>query len=165
VARVRVVGCGNPDAGDDALGLLAARAAQQILTDDVEVVEAGSGARVMDLLRNVDDVVVVDAVLGGATGGPGDPDGPDEPVIRLDASSGEVPTGVRTSLSSHGLGLADALMLAAALGPLPRIVILGLAARNTEIGSGLSRDVNEHFDALVRAIVAEVSAMRGASVP
>jgi hydrogenase maturation protease len=96
MTRVRVIGCGNLDAGDDALGILAVRAARSLVPDEVEVVEAGSGARVVDLLRDADSVVVVDAVLGVATDGSVGSAGS---VIRLDASSGDVPAGVRTSLS------------------------------------------------------------------
>jgi hypothetical protein len=55
-------------------------------------------------------------------------------------------------------------MLAAALGPLPRIVILGLAARNTEIGSGLSAEVAQQLDVLVGSIGDEVSALMGVSL-
>lgn len=158
MTRVRVIGCGNIDAGDDALGILAARRVRPLLHDSVEVVEAGSGAHVVDLLQNVDGVVVADAILAG-----GESDGG---TIRLSVSVGEFPVGVRTSLSSHGLGLPEAMMLAAAVGlPLPRIVILGLEARNTEIGSGLSPEVEGQLDALVHAIVHEVSVLRGVLVP
>jgi len=158
MTRVRVIGCGNIDAGDDALGLLAARRVRPLLPDSVEVVEAGSGAHVVDLLQNVDCVVVVDAILTE-----GEPDGG---TIRLDVRVGEVPAGVRTSLSSHGLGLPEAMMLAAAVGlPLPKIVILGLEAHNTEIGSSLSPEVAGQLDALVHAIVREASVLRGVLVP
>jgi hydrogenase maturation protease len=159
MTSVRVIGCGNPDAGDDALGPLAVRAARFRLPDDVEIVEARSGARVIDLLGGVDGVVLVDAVLsspGSETLGS---------TIRLDASAGYVPASVRTSLSSHGLGLSEAVMLAASVGPLPRIVILGLEAHNTEVGSGLSPQVTAQLGALVRSIVEEVSVMMGVPVP
>lgn len=157
MTRVRVIGCGNIDAGDDALGLLAARRARRLLPEGVEVVEAGSGAHVVDLLQNVDGVVVVDAIVAGVES--------HGATIRLDVRVGEVPAEVRTSLSSHGLGLPEAMMLAAAVGlPLPRVVILGLEARNTEIGSGLSPEVAGQLDALVQAIVHEVSVLKGVLV-
>ena len=157
MTRVRVIGCGNIDAGDDALGLLATRRVRPLLPDSVEIAEAGSGAHLVELLQNVDGVVVVDAILAGVES--------KGATIRLDVRVGEVPAGVRTSLSSHGLGLPEAMMLAAAVGlPLPKIVILGLEARNTEIGSGLSPEVAGQLDALVRAIVHEVSVLRGALV-
>jgi hydrogenase maturation protease len=157
MTRVRVIGCGNIDAGDDALGLLAVRRVRPLLPESVEVVEAGSGAHVVDLLQNVDGVVVVDAILAGVES--------NGATIRVDVRIGEVPVEVRTSLSSHGLGLPEAMMLAAAVGlPLPKIVILGLVARNTEIGSGLSPEVAAQLGALVQAIVHEVSVLKGVLV-
>ena len=62
MTRVRVIGCGNPEAGDDAVGLLAVRAARASLPSSIDVVEAGLALRVLDLLDGVDAVVVVDAV-------------------------------------------------------------------------------------------------------
>ena len=158
MTRVRVIGCGNIDAGDDALGLLAVRRVRPLLPEGVEVVEAGSGTHLVDLLQNIDGVVVVDAILAGIESNAG--------TIRLDVKVGEIPADVRTSLSSHGLGLPEAMMLAAAVGlPLPRIVILGLEARDTEIGSGLSPEVAGQLDALVQDIVHEVAVLTGALVP
>jgi hydrogenase maturation protease len=99
----------------------------------------------------------VDAILAGVES--------NGATIRVDVRIGEVPVEVRTSLSSHGLGLPEAMMLAAAVGlPLPKIVILGLVARNTEIGSGLSPEVAAQLGALVQAIVHEVSVLKGVLV-
>jgi hydrogenase maturation protease len=156
--RVRVIGCGNRDAGDDALGLIAVRSARERLPETVEVIEAGTPARVIDLLADVDAVVLVDAVrsAGAATDGG---------VIRLVAVGGGVFLGVRTSLSSHGLGLAEVLGLASAIGPLPRVVFLGLGADQVAMGSGLSAPVAAGLPKLVDAVVAEALALTEASIP
>ncbi len=80
MATVRVIGCGNPAAGDDAAGLLAVRAASEELaaTQDVEVVEAGPSVRVLDLLDDADGAVVVDAIRSSrGARSPGD-------VLRVD---------------------------------------------------------------------------------
>jgi hydrogenase maturation protease len=158
MTRVRVIGCGNPDAGDDALGVLAVRAARERLPETVEVVEAGSATRVIDLLEQVEAVVLVDAVRtpGGATDGS---------LIRLDATAGEISAGIRTSLSSHGLGLAEVFGLAAVVGPLPKIVVLGLDADHTAMGSGLSPHVVAQLPTLVEAVVAEATRLMEEPVP
>jgi hydrogenase maturation protease len=155
MVRVRVIGCGNPEAGDDATGLLAVRAARARLPSDVEVVEAGVSIRVVDLLEGADAVVIVDAVrapsgsrvAGTLVRAVGDPEG--------------LPAELHGSISSHGLGLAEAVGLAAAVGPLPRVVFLGLEADDLTAGRGLSPRVGEALPSLVDAIVGEAAVLAG----
>ena len=142
MVRVRVIGCGNPEAGDDAAGLVAVRAARARLPADVQVVDA-------------DAVVIVDAVrahsgarvAGTLVRAVGDPDG--------------LPAELHGAISSHGIGLAEAVGLAAALGPLPLVVFLGLEADDLTAGHGLSPAVAEALPALVDAIVDEAAALAG----
>lgn len=153
MGRVRVIGCGNPDAGDDAVGLLAVREARASLPPDVEVVEAALALRVLDLLDGVDAVVVVDAVRA--------PNGGREPgaLVRAEGGAGGLPGELRSALSSHGLGLSEAVGLAGALGPLPRVVFVGVEAADLEAGHGLSSAVATTFPALVAAVIAEAEAL------
>lgn len=153
--RVRVIGCGNPEAGDDVLGLLAARAARERLPETVDVVEAGVSLRVLDLLEDVEAVVIVDAVRGRGSGRtPGS-------LVRAEADERGLPVELRGSLSSHGLGLAEAVGLAAAIGPLPRVSFLGVEAGDLTAGAGLSPAVAEALPRLVDAIVDEVASLAG----
>jgi hydrogenase maturation protease len=149
--RVRVIGCGNPQAGDDALGILAVRAARERLPEHVDVVEAGVAVRLLDLLDGVDLVVIVDAVRSD------DPGIPNGTLVRAEASPSGLPAEIRGSMSSHGVGVADAVGLAAALGPLPPITFLGLEADGMESGRGLSIAVAAALPVLVEAIVAAAS--------
>lgn len=146
-----MIGCGSPEGGDDAVGLLVARALRARVGPEVEVFEAGSPLRVLDLVEGADVVIVVDAVR--TTGGgcaPGT-------LVRAEADgSAALPAELRSSLSSHGLGLAEALGLAAALGPLPRVVFHGVEAANVEAGAALSPEVQVALPALVDAVVASV---------
>jgi hydrogenase maturation protease len=152
-ARVRVIGCGNPEAGDDAVGLVAVGLARRRLPPEVEVVEAGMALRVLDLLEDVDAVVITDAVrapsggreVGELVRAVGDPDG--------------LPAELRSALSSHGLGIAEAVGLAGAMGPLPRVVFLGVEADDLTAGHGLSPAVAAALPALVDAVVEEVAAL------
>jgi hydrogenase maturation protease len=145
----RVVGCGHPDVGDDALGLLAVRIARPALGPGVDVIEIATADRLVDLLAAAGDAIVVDAVRtsSGAV--------PPGTLLREVASREEAFAIPTTSMSSHGLGIADAVALAAALGPLPRVVFLGLEAERIAVGSGLSPAVESALPALVAAIVAE----------
>jgi len=155
MGRVRVIGCGNPDAGDDAVGLLAVREARASLPPGVEVVEAGLALRVLDLLDGVDAVVVVDAVRA--------PNGRREPgaLVRAEGGPRGLPAELRSSLSSHGLGLSEAVGLAGALGPLPRVVFVGVEAADMQAGHGLSAAVVAAFPALVGAVIAEAAELEG----
>jgi hydrogenase maturation protease len=151
VARVRLIGCGNPEAGDDALGLVAVREARTQLSGEpeVEVVETGTALAVLDLLGGVDAVVVVDAVR--------DPSGRRSPgaFIRAEGDSDGFPAELRSSLSSHGLGLAEAIGLAGAMGAVPRVVFFGLEAGDVAAGAPLSPSVSAALPALVERVVAE----------
>ena len=153
--RVRVIGCGNPEAGDDALGLEAVRDLRDRLPEAVDVVEAGASHRVLDLLEGVEAVVIVDAVRGPGSGRP------PGSLVRAEADERGLPAELRGSLSSHGLGLAEAVGLAAAVGPLPRVSFLGVEAGDVSAGAGLSPAVAEALPRLVAAIVDEVAALAG----
>ena len=152
-AQVRVIGCGNPEAGDDAVGLLAVGLARRRLPPEVEVVEAGLALKVLDLLEGVDAVVIADAVRA--------PSGGREPgaIVRAVGDPDGLPAELRGALSSHGLGLAEAVGLAAAMGPLPRVVFLGVEVGDLTAGHGLSAAVAAALPALVDAVVEEVAAL------
>ena len=153
--RVRIVGCGNPDAGDDAVGLVAVERARPLVPDDVEVMTAPTALHVLDLLDDTGTVLLVDAMrTAGASRPPGE-------VVRAESEAGGLPVTLRSSLSSHGLGLAEAVGLAAALGPVPRVVFLGIEVGDVSAGSGLSPAVEAALPSLVEAIVREAGAGTG----
>ncbi|HSD48646.1 MAG TPA: hydrogenase maturation protease [Actinomycetota bacterium] len=148
---IRVIGCGNPEAGDDAVGLEVVRIVRDVLADTpgIEVEVAGTGARALDLTSGADGLVVVDAVR---TPGGGRPPGT---VIRVDVGRSGLPGEVASSLSSHGLGLAEVFGLGAAIGLTPRIVFVGVEARDLVVGHGLSPEVRSVVPALVETVAAE----------
>jgi hydrogenase maturation protease len=155
LSRVRVIGCGNPDAGDDAVGLLAVERARPELESlpGVEVVQAGLALRVVDLLEGVDAVIVVDAVRAPRGGrSPGT-------LVRVEAGPDGLPADVRSSLSSHGFGVAEAIGLAAALDRAPAVVFLGVEVADVTAGGGLSAPVAAASPHLSHAIVVEARAL------
>jgi hydrogenase maturation protease len=151
-ARVRVVGCGNPEAGDDAVGLIAVREARPALEamPQVDVVEIGAGLRIVDLLLvDAAAVVVVDAVRT--------PRGARSPgtIVRVEVGEGDPVPEPDPSLSSHGFAITDALGLAAALGEAPRVVLLGVEVEDVTAGHPLSRPVAASLPDLIAAVVRE----------
>jgi hydrogenase maturation protease len=151
VTRVRVVGVGNPDAGDDAVGLLAVRAARSELERlaGVEVVETGAGLHLVELLDGVEAVVVVDAVRAPRGGrAPGT-------IVRVEAGPQGLPAEIGSSLSSHGFGVAEAVGLAAALDGAPRVVFLGVEIADVTAGHPLSAQVRARLPELMARVVGE----------
>jgi hydrogenase maturation protease len=150
VSDVRVIACGNPEAGDDAAGLAAVRLAGDALerVKGVDVLQAGTALRVLDLLPGAEAVVVVDAVRSAGTRRPGE-------LVRVEGE--ELPAGIGSSaMSSHGFDLADALAVAALTGYAPRIVFLGVEAADVEQGHPMSAQVAEAVPRLAELIEAEV---------
>jgi hydrogenase maturation protease len=161
MAVVRVIGCGNADAGDDAAGILAVAEARIALeaVPGVEVVPHASPLEIVHLLEGADAVVVVDAVRTSGGGRvPGTP-------VRAEAGPGGLPAEIRSSLSSHGLGVAEAVGLAAAIGSAPRIVVLGIEAEEAAPGAGLSRAVRRGVSVLAEMILHEATVLAEASAP
>ena len=148
--RVRLIGCGNPDAGDDGVGLEVVRRVRNRLPPGVDVVEAGPATRILDLLDDVDAVVVVDAVRS--------PEADREPgtLVRAEADARGLPASVGGSLSSHGFGIAEAVGLAAAIGRAPSVVFHGVEIADATAGAGLSRPVERSLPELMDAVVADV---------
>jgi hydrogenase maturation protease len=153
MGTVRVIGCGNPDAGDDAAGLLAVRRVRAELERmaGVDVVEAGPGLRLLDLLEGPDAVVVVDAVRSRHGGRrPGE-------VVRAEAGPNGLAAVGASSVSSHGFGVAEVLGLAGAMGRVPRLVFLGVEAGDVAAGHPVSEPVAKSLAELAGLVTAEVA--------
>jgi hydrogenase maturation protease len=124
-----VIGIGNPDRGDDAAGLVAARKVRAAAPAGVAVIELdGDQIALLDAWDGAADVYVIDATCSGA--GPGS-------VRRFDAS---VPLGRDFShRGTHLLSLADVIELARALGRLPaRLTGFGIEGAAYQLGAPLS---------------------------
>src|SRR6266545_2107823 len=101
MALVRVIGCGNPDAGDDAVGILAVAGARSALEAiaGVEVIAHAEPLAVVHLLEGTDAVLVVDAIRSGSGRPPG-------AVVRAEAGPDGLPAEFRSPRSPHGHGVA-----------------------------------------------------------
>jgi hydrogenase maturation protease len=139
-----ILGCGNGQRGDDAAGLLVAERLRalgvgaKVCSGEVsELIEAWTGA---------DDVIVIDAVVSGASAG------------TVHVWDGQRPPAFATSAgSTHGLGVAQAIELARALGRLPpRLRVYGIEGKNFEMGgSAVSPEVERAAEEVVQRIVSE----------
>jgi hydrogenase maturation protease len=139
-----VIGIGNAWRSDDAAGLEVARALQDSPPEGVDVLaREGEPTELIDVWAGAEAVWLVDAVSSGAAPGT---------VHRLDASSEPLPA-VLFRVSSHLVGLAEAVELARALDRLPpRVVVYGIEGARFEAGEGLSPEVVDAVERVTAAL-------------
>jgi hydrogenase maturation protease len=143
-----IIGIGNEYRGDDAAGLVAARRLKDQLHDDVTILEqSGDGAALMEMWKESQRVIVIDAVFSGATPGT---------IYRLDANTETIPAKF-FNYSSHAFGVAEAIAMATALNQLPpELVVYGIEGKNFAAGVELSAEVDRTIDEVVERIKKEI---------
>ncbi len=132
--RVCIIGLGQPAAGDDGVGPAVVEALALLpLPEDVALATTSDASLLVDLLASCGHAVVVDAAVGA---------GPPGSVHVLEPAGLAMFSG--HPLSSHGIGVAQALELARAVlghaAPRVSIVAIGIEAPRRPV-SGLSRVV------------------------
>ena len=120
-----VIGYGNRRRGDDAAGPLAVDALRELGADGLRLdVFEGDGAGLLERWEKDDAVLIVDAVV--SAGEPG--------AVRV-FSAEDLRGGEVRGVSTHGLGLREAVQLSEALGRMPaKLWILGVEAASFELG-------------------------------
>lgn len=149
-SRRLVIGIGNPDRGDDAIGRTVARRLRGMLPETIEILERdGEAASLLAELDGTTAAVLIDACLADPTAAPGT-------IYRFDANAGPLPHDT-FALSTHGLGLAEAVEFARALGQLPaRCIVYAVAAESFEAGGALSPAVASTIGDVVERIRADI---------
>jgi hydrogenase maturation protease len=148
VTESLVLGIGNPDRGDDAVGRLVVRSLRTQVPACVRVAELdGEATALLAELQSVQRAWLVDAARSGAPSGT---------IHRIDCSKADLalPSG---TVSSHGFGLAEAIGLARALDVLPRqCIIYAVEAADFTAGVAYSSAVPAAVDQVVMRILAEL---------
>jgi hydrogenase maturation protease len=152
---VLVIGVGNAERGDDAIGRVAARLVRARAPAGVRVIEScGEPASLLDAWRGARRVFLVDAVQSGAARGA---------IHRFDAGAGALPARF-FRCSTHGLGVAEAVELARALRCLPpRLVVYGIEAARFGAGETPSRVLVRAAAEAARRVREEIG--RGCEAP
>jgi hydrogenase maturation protease len=147
-----VIGIGNPDRGDDAVGVAVARqAALQRL--DVLALEFDDPSEALDAWGPADTVVLADAISSG--GHPGD-------IRVIDVAEQPLPGGNWSAGGTHALGLAAVVELARSLDLMPaRMVVVGVEAGQFEAGAPMSADVMDALPAALDAVFTVIDASKG----
>ena len=139
---MKIIGCGNPDRGDDQAGVLVSKRLRELGLD--AETHAGDPLSLVDRWRSDDDVIVVDAMMTGAPVG----------TVRVwDRPLPHIPGGA--AVSSHGFDIGKAIELAQALKRLPaRLRVYGIEGRQFNRGANLSPEVERAIELVVRQITA-----------
>lgn len=145
--RAAVIGVGNPFRRDDGAGPeTVARLRDRVPSGVTVTALDGEPTRLMEAWAGAALAIVVDAVVCHP---------PDPGRIHRVTTPAALPTGM--TVATHGLGVVEAVRLAAALDRLPRtLVVLGVEAADVGVGPGLSPQVATAIPALVDAVLAEL---------
>jgi len=102
VSLVKIIGCGNPLAGDDGVGLKAIEELKRWgLPPEIKLIAAGlPGLAILDLMRGAEQVIIIDAVEAGQS-----------PGTVIHCKEIDLPRITFRSLSLHNIGIAEALSL------------------------------------------------------
>jgi hydrogenase maturation protease len=143
--RLLIVGCGNPDAGDDSAGIEIVRRLGELGDCGCDLrTETGPGVGLLDVFSLADVIVFADAVTSGGVPGT---------LYLTPLPSKELESRALGSLSSHGWGLAEALKLVHALGrTIRRLFLLGIEAGTVAQGAPRSPVVEQAIGLVVERI-------------
>lgn len=143
MSNLLIIGVGNAFRSDDAVGLVVAQRLRPLLPG-VPVVEAtGEGAALLELWRDAERVILIDAVSSGALAGT---------IHRLEVHAQPLPSAF-FRYSTHAFGVAEAIEMARVLQQLPsRFVVYGIEGQHYAAGTVLSPEVEQ----AARVVVARV---------
>jgi hydrogenase maturation protease len=139
-----VIGLGNPDRGDDAVGVRIARhvAAERL---DVLALEFDDPSEALGAWTADDTVIVVDAISSG--GSPGD-------IHVIDVAEEKLLGGNWSAGGTHALGLAAIVELARSLDLMPRtFVVVGVEASRFDHGVPMSEAVAAAVPTAAQAVL------------
>ncbi len=152
---VVVIGVGNELRGDDGAGIEAARALRAMVDQSEALVleQHGEALGLIDQWDGFPAAIIIDAI------GAGEPAGA---LRRIDASCEPVPAGLRSSTSTHAVGVGEAIELARAVDRLPPTVLVhGVQGESFDTGSPISAAGRAAIAPLAERVRYEIAALRG----
>ncbi len=143
-----LIGIGNHFRRDDAAGLEVVRRLRLAHPPGVILIEQeGEPASLIEAWSTVEESLVVDAISSGSEPGR---------LHRFDVTDAPLPAEI-FNVSTHAMGLAEAVELARELGRLPRLVVYAIEGESFEAGEGLSDPVQKTVEKLVMDLYHELS--------
>jgi hydrogenase maturation protease len=145
-----VLGVGNLLLSDEGMGPLAVEYLRERwdFGTGVELVDgATAGVELMNIFGGAARLVVVDTVLGGA-----------EPGAIYCFSPDDVPVNVRYRASIHQAHLLDGLALAALIGPVPEVTVVGVEPADIDsLHVGLTPALQARLPAVAEVVLEELA--------
>jgi hydrogenase maturation protease len=145
-----VIGVGNRDRGDDALGPIVCDRLRAQLGATTTIRTFACEGAILDLALHWDHddrVVIVDAMQPGTTPGR---------IVTFDATAEPLPTP--GAVSTHEIDVSVAVELARAIGRMPeQLLVIGIEAAQTVWGTPPSPRVDAAIDAVVDMLVGWVA--------
>jgi hydrogenase maturation protease len=146
--QITFVGVGNEYRQDDGVGIFIVRHPALLHFPGGRVAESQrDGAHLMDLWKGAGIVFVFDAVYSRNPAGA---------IYRLDAMQERV-AGDLFRLSTHSLGIAEAVELSRSLNQLPaELILFGIEGKNFGQGQGLSLQCEQSALKVIRRVLVEI---------
>jgi hydrogenase maturation protease len=142
-----IIGVGNRDRGDDAVGLVVAEKLRQLLPHTKVIESSGEPAGLIDAWTGKSRVLLVDAIQSGANVGA---------ITRLDVSTTPLPFEVFRG-STHILGIGEAVELSRVLGSLPpKVIFYGIEAASYDHGEPMAPEVAAAASQVCERIIQEL---------
>jgi hydrogenase maturation protease len=150
---MRIIGCGNRERGDDGAGLLVVERLRERGVESLGIRTttcSGEATEVMDAWAADDEVILVDAVVTGASAGT---------IHRWD--DGILPASNSVPASTHGFGVSEAIRLAQALRRYPKSLrVYGIEGRQFDRGTEISPEVKRAVETVAQQISSEIRTLR-----
>ena len=149
--QLAIIGVGNPDRGDDAIGLLVARCLKEEVGDTVPIYEQnGEATALMDTWQGADGVILIDAMRSGVEPGT---------RRRFEVSREPLPA-VFTQSSTHTFSVSEAIELSRALHTLPaRMIVYGIEGKTFTLGAALSPEVEQTLPEILSQIQNDITSL------
>jgi len=139
--HITILGVGNILFSDEGVGIQVVQALSEeySFSDNVSIEDGGVlGIRLLGIISQADDLVVVDAIRNG---------GPPGTLYRLDGDA--IPKRILAKNSLHQVDLLEALTLCQALDKVPETVIIGVEPQDIEsLGLELTGPIQEKVEDL-----------------
>jgi hydrogenase maturation protease len=151
--KILVIGVGNADCGDDAVGSeLVTEIARRGIQEVDAVRSAGEPSQLIALFDGRPTVCLVDAVE--AMQSPGR-------IHRFDVSDRALPAEFAQPFSTHGMGVHEALELARAIGSLPPVcIVYAVEGVQFEPGAVMTPEVRSNLPVLADRLVEDLRQLK-----
>ena len=145
--KLGIIGLGNLLKGDDGIGVkIIEELHHRKLPQNLSIYDLGTGGmKVLHVLKDLDKVLIVDAVRFG--GEPGD---------HVFFEPNEIKS-LKTPKGTHDSNLFEVIELSKQLEEIPRkIVIMGIQPNDTGFNKNLSCEVSKNFDYLIECLIEKI---------